>query len=54
MNRKSLNEWELEKGIQIKTNKRLGKYTEKQLKNMIKTNQIVVKTNKGLEYLQEI
>lgn len=54
MNRKTLNEWELEKGIEVKTKKRTLKYTEKQLKKLINTNQIVVKTEKGLEYLQEL
>lgn len=54
MNRKSLNEWELEKGIKVKTKKRTIKYTEKQLKKIIKTNQIKVKTEKGLEYIEEL
>jgi len=54
MNRKSLNEWELEKGLKVKTKKRDTTYTEKQLKTLIKTTQIRVKTDKGLEYIQEI
>ncbi len=54
MNRKTLNEWEFEKGIIVKTKKKTEKYTEKQFKKLISTTQIVVKTEKGLEYLQEI
>ena len=49
-----LKEWELEKGVEIKTNKRQSKYTEKQLKQLIKSNPITVKTDKGLEYIQEM
>lgn len=54
MNKKILKEWEFEKGIKVKTKKRIEKYTEKQFKSLLKTNQITVKTEKGLEYLQEL
>ncbi len=54
MNRKTLNEWELEKGIKVKTQKRTLKYTEKQLKKLIYTNEITIKTEKGLNYLREL
>ncbi len=54
MNKRILKEWEFEKGIKVKIKKRTGKYTEKQFKKLIKTNYITVKTEKGLEYLQEL
>lgn len=54
MNRKTLKEWELEKGVRVKSNKKPGKYTEKQLKRLIKSNYIIIKTEKGLEYLENI
>lgn len=54
MNRKPLHEWELEKGLKIKTKKRKIKYTEKDFKKAIKLNYITVKTEKGLDYLQEL
>ncbi len=54
MNRKPLKDWELEKGIKIRTNKKAETYTEKQFKNLINTNYIVTKTKKGLEYLEKI
>lgn len=54
MNRKTLKEWELEKGVRVKSKKKLGKYTEKQLKRLIKSNYIVTKTQKGLEYLKNM
>lgn len=52
MNRKPLKAWEIEKGVIIKTKKRAGFFTEKQFRLLIKTNHIKVKTNKGLEYIQ--
>ena len=54
MNRKSLKVWELEKGITVKSKKKSGTYTEKQLKRLIKSSYIVTKTEKGLEYLANI
>lgn len=50
----SLKHWELEKGIKVKPRKRTGVYTEKQFKNLIKTSNIIVKTEKGLEYLKSM
>lgn len=52
MNRKSINVWELEKGIKVKTKKRKETYSEKQFKRLINKNYIVTKTEKGLEYLE--
>ena len=54
MNRKTLKQWELEKGIKLKTNKKMDTYTEKQLKRLIKSNHVIIKTEKGLEYLANI
>lgn len=54
MNRKTLKDWELEKGIIVKEKDKSKKYNEKQYKNLIKTNYIVIKTNKGLAYWEEI
>lgn len=54
MNKETLKEWELEKGIRVRTNKKTGTYTEKQLKRLIKSNYIVTKTQKGLEYLKNM
>lgn len=55
---KMLNEWEFEKGIEIKA-KNKGKIskkaiTEGRFKRLIGSNYIAVKTEKGLEYLENI
>lgn len=56
MNTKTIKDWELEKGIEIKDKsiKRERKCKEKYFKKLIKTSYISVKTEKGLEYLNEI
>jgi len=54
MNKKKLKEWELEKGIKIKDNRKGKKYSEKQFKNKIKTNYITVKTEKGMDYIKNM
>ena len=54
MNRKTLKDWEMEKGIRIKTKKKTGSYTEKQFKKMINSGYIIIKTEKGLEYLENM
>jgi len=54
VNRKNLKEWEFEKGITIKKCNRTIKYTEKQYRKLINSKEVVIKTDKGLEYLQEI
>lgn len=52
---KTLPEWELEKGVEIKTTdrKKIVQINEKQFMRLIKDNYIVTKTNKGLKYLEE-
>lgn len=54
MNRKPLKVLELEKGIEIKNNKKDVLYTEKQFKALVRTSYIKIKTDKGLEYFKEI
>lgn len=51
--KKTLKDWELEKGITVKTKDKSKTYTEKQYKKLIKSNYIVTKTGKGLEYIKE-
>lgn len=53
--RRKLKDWEMDTGIRIKGVKDKGKRCkERTFKNLIKTKEIVVKTNKGLEYLESI
>lgn len=53
-NRKSLKDWEMEKGVIIRNRKyNQDELTEKQYKNLVKTKNIKVKTEKGLQYLEE-
>lgn len=54
MNRKTIAEWELEKGVQLRTKKIGEKYTEKEFQKLICTKPIKVKTEKGLHYLEKI
>ncbi len=53
--KKTLKEWEIEKGIEIKTKdrKNIIALNERQFINLIKDNYIVTKTEKGLNYLEE-
>ena len=51
--KKTLKDWELEKGITVKTRDKSKTYNERQYKKLIKSNYIVIKTEKGLEYLKE-
>lgn len=54
MANKTIQEWELEKGIELR--KRKFKYntcTERQFKNLLRKNYIIIKTDKGLEYYEE-
>lgn len=51
--KKTLKDFELEKGIIVKTKHKSKTYTEKQYKKLIKSNYIVTKTEKGLEYIKE-
>ena len=53
-NRKNLKDWEMDKGVIIRNRKyNQDELTEKQYKNLIKTKNIKVKTEKGLQYLEE-
>lgn len=53
-NKKSLIEWETEKGIELRKRKwKNNEYTERQFKNLLRKNYIIIKTEKGLNYYQE-
>ena len=54
MNRKTVKEWEIEKGIVLRENKVNNKITEKQFQKKIKSEYIKCKTEKGLLYISEI
>ena len=52
--RKPLVEWEMDKGVELR--KRRFKYTtftEREYKNLIRKNYIIIKTEKGLKYYEE-
>lgn len=54
-NRKTLKEWEEEKGVKIRRRKHKNNdFNEKEYKKLIRTEYIICKTEKGLKYLQEI
>ena len=54
-NRKTLKEWEDEKGVRIRRRKhKLNVFTEKQYKYLIQNEYITCKTEKGLEYLENL
>lgn len=52
---KTLPEWELEKGVEVKTEdrKKIIQINERQFMRLLKENYIVTKTEKGLKYLEE-
>lgn len=53
-NKKALIEWETEKGIELRKRKwKNNEYTERQFKNLLRKNYIIIKTEKGLNYYQE-
>ena len=53
-NKKQLIEWETEKGIELRKRKwKNNEYTERQFKNLLRKNYIIIKTEKGLNYYQE-
>ena len=53
-NKKSLIEWKTEKGIELRKRKwKNNEYTERQFKNLLRKNYIIIKTEKGLNYYQE-
>lgn len=54
MNRKTIKEWETEKGVILKENRNNNKITEKQFQRKIKSEYIKCKTDKGLLYMSEI
>ena len=54
MSKRILKEFELETGIEIKTKHKDKVYSKNQLKKLIKTNYITIKTEKGLEYLENM
>lgn len=54
MNRKPVKDWELEKGLILRENKKNNKITEKQFQRRIKREYIKCKTTKGLLYMSEI
>lgn len=51
--RKTIKDWELEKGITVKTKDKCKTCNDRQYKKLIKSNYIVTKTEKGLKYLKE-
>lgn len=54
MNRKTIKDWELEKGIILRENKNNNKITEKQFQKKIKHEYVKCKTLKGMMYMSEI
>ena len=54
MNKRPLCEYELEKGIKIHTKNKEKVVSEYQFRKLIKSNYITCKTEKGLEYLEDI
>ena len=56
-NKKPLIEWETEKGIELRKRKwknwKNNECTERQFKNLLRKNYIIIKTEKGLNYYQE-
>ena len=52
MNRKKLKEWELEKGVELKVKNKEVFITERQFQKLINTKNILVRTEKGREYLE--
>ena len=54
-NRKTLKEWEEEKGVRLRKRKhKILVFTEKHYKNLIQKEYIICKTEKGLEYLENL
>lgn len=52
--RKPLVDWEMDKGIKLRKRKfKYNTFTEREYKNLIRKNYIIIKTKKGLEYLEE-
>lgn len=52
--RKPLVEWEIDKGVELRKRKfKYNTFTEREYKNLIRKNYIIIKTEKGLKYLEE-
>lgn len=52
--RKPLAEWEIDKGVLLRQRKfKYKTFTEREYKNLIRKNYIIIKTQKGLQYLEE-
>ena len=54
MSKRILKDFELETGIEIKNKHKDKLLTKDEFKKLIKTNYITVKTQKGLEYIENI
>ena len=54
MSKKTLKDLELETGIIVKIKDKSKKYNKKQFNKLLKNNNIVIKTEKGLEYYIEL
>lgn len=54
VSRKPLVEWEMDKGVELRKRKfKYNTFTEREYKNLIRKNYIIIKTEKGLKYLEE-
>lgn len=52
--RKPLVDWEMDKGIELRKRKfKYSTFTEREYKNLIRKNYIIIKTEKGFKYLEE-
>lgn len=54
MSTRILKDFELETGIEVKYKRKDKLLTKDEFKKLIKTHQITVKTQKGLEYIEKI
>ena len=54
MNKKTLKQLEIEKGIIVKQKDKSKKYNEKQFNKLLKSANTIIKTDKGLKYYREI
>ena len=54
VSRKPLVEWEMDKGVELRKRKfKYNTFTEREYKNLIRKNYIIIKKEKGLKYLEE-
>lgn len=54
MSKRKLKDFELETGVEIKTKDKDKVYSKNEFKKLIKSKYITVKTEKGLEYINNI